>query len=79
MRHGRELVRVEFRVPVWVHVDVKRGKVVAVHVDGVSLEGPIDVTAYSGAPVDDDVRLADIELIGDNSSSPQWTIGFDHT
>jgi hypothetical protein len=47
-----ELVRVEFRVPVWVHVDVEHGEIVSVHVDDVSVEGPVDVTAYSGAPVE---------------------------
>ncbi len=52
--------------------------VVSVHVDDVSVEGPVDVTAYSGAPVDTEVRRAAIELTSDDTMWPAWTIGFDH-
>jgi hypothetical protein len=73
-----ELVRVEFRVPVWVHVDVANRQVVSVHVDDVSVEGPADVSAYSGAPVDEDLRQAAIALVSMDATWPAWTIGFEH-
>lgn len=73
-----QLVRVEFRVPVWVHVDVEHGEIVSVHVDDISVEGPVDVSGYSGAPVDPGVRRAAIELASDASTWPTWTTGFDH-
>ena len=74
-----ELVRVEFRVPLWVHVDVANGEIDSVHVDDASVEGPIDVTAYSGAPVSEGTRRAANELSRDYEKWPQWAIGFDHT
>lgn len=72
-------VRVEFRVPVWVHVDVKHGEIVSVHVDDVSVEGPVDVSAYSGASVGGQTRRSAIELTRDKAAWPAWVIGFDHT
>lgn len=73
-----ELIRVEFRVPVWVHVDVTNRQVVSVHVDDVSVEGPVDVSAYSGAPVDEDLRQAAIAPASSDATWPPWTIGFEH-
>ncbi len=73
-----ELIRVEFRVPVWVHVDVANRQVVSVNVDDVSVEGPVDVSAYSGAPVDEDLRQAAIALASMDPTWPAWTIGFEH-
>lgn len=72
-------MRVEFRVPVWVHVDVKHGEVVSVHVDDVSVEGPVDVSAYLGASVEGETRRSAIELTRDHGAWPAWAIGFDHT
>lgn len=73
-----QLVRVEFRVPVWVHVDLEQREVVSVHVDDVSVEGPVGVSAYSGALVDEDVRHAAIALASSDATWPAWTIGFPH-
>lgn len=73
-----ELVRVEYRVPVWVHVDVEHGEIVSVHVDDVSVEGPVDVAAYSGLPVGQERRQAAIDLVEDDTTWPAWMIGFDH-
>lgn len=73
-----QLVRVEFRVPLWVHVDLERGEIVSVHVDDAALEGPVDFSSYAGAEVDDRVRQAAAELASDDTAWPHWTIGFDH-
>ncbi len=73
-----ELIRVEFRLPVWVHVDVANRQIVLVHVDDVSVEGPVDVSAYSGGPVDEDLREAAIALASSDATWPEWAIGFDH-
>ena len=73
-----ELIRVEFRAPVWVHVDVANREVLAVHVDDVSIEGPLDVSAYSGGPVDEDLREAAIAVARSDATWPAWTIGFEH-
>lgn len=74
-----ELVRLEFRVPVWVHVDVEHGEIVSVHVDDVTVEGPVNVSKYSGASVEEETRQSAIELTRDNGAWPAWAIGFDHT
>ncbi len=74
-----QLVRVEFRVPVWVHVDVERGEVVSVHVDDTAVEGPVGFSAYSGGAVDAPLRQAAVQLTSDDTSWPHWMIGFDHT
>jgi len=73
-----QLVRVEFRVPVWVHVDVEHDEIVSVHVDDVSVEGPVDVTAHSGTSVDPGLRQAAIDLTSDETTWPHWMIGFEH-
>ena len=73
------MVRVEFQVPVWVHVDVEHSEIVSVHVDDVPVEGPVEVSAYSGAPVEGETRQRAIDLTRDNGAWPAWVIGFDHT
>lgn len=74
-----QLVRVEFRVPVWVHVDLEQGEVVSVHVDDVAVEGPVAFSTYAGGEVDAARRKAAEELTRNNESWPAWTMGFDHT
>jgi len=74
-----ELVRVEFRVPAWVHVDVANREIVSVHVDDLSIEGPVDVTSYSGGTIAEAARRLAIELTNDDGTWPAWTIGFDHS
>lgn len=73
-----ELVRAEFRAPVWVHVDVEHGEIVSVHVDDLSLDGSVDVCAYSGSPVDQERRKAAIDDVNAHSMWPAWIISFDH-
>jgi hypothetical protein len=74
-----ELVRVEFRGPVWVHINVDRGEVVSVHVGDTAVEGSVGFSTYSGGAVDTAARRVAAELTVDDTSWPSWTIGFDHT
>jgi hypothetical protein len=76
---AEQLLRVEFRVPVWVHVDVERAEVVSVHVDDAAVEGPVAFSTYAGGEVDADLRQAAEELTKDDESWPDWLIGFNHT
>lgn len=74
-----QLVRVEFRVPVWVHVDLERGEVVSVHVDDAAVDGPVAFSTYAGGEVDAELRQVAEELAKSDQSWPHWIIGFDHT
>jgi hypothetical protein len=76
---SEQVIRVEYRVPVWVHVDLDAGEIVSVHVDDVGIEGPVDVVDFVGAPVPSAVLQRAAELVRDDTTWPAWMIGFDHT
>lgn len=72
-------MRVEFRVPVWVHVDVEHGEIVSVHVDDTAVDGPVGFSTYWRGEPDSRSRRAAAELTSDDTAWPHWTIGFDHS
>jgi hypothetical protein len=71
-----EEVWVEYRVPVFVKVDLDEERVVRVVVDDENIGKPVGVETDKGEPIDDDDMIKKAYDVVDTSEWTPWENGF---
>ena len=69
------VVRVTYRVPIEVELEIETGEIINVHIMDEKLEGPLGVFNYELVPIGGRLKEHALQLV-EAAEWPGWTFGY---